>query len=188
MLRLDGRPATSFTGYPVVEDVYAGLYAPIEGEGAAGYQLSRVVGEPAVAPLPGGPVCFANGLCAMAAAYDGAAGRLELVWEVSRPLTLPEIALISNPPPPGVYAGPRLLVFGQLLDGEGGFLAGDDGLWVDPAGLQPGDRFVQQHHLVAPAGSEPARVAFGLYDPMTGERILAEEGQAVMVVPLERAP
>jgi hypothetical protein len=85
--------------------------------------------------------------------------------------------LISNPPPPGVYAGPRLLVFAQLWDSASNFLVGDDGLWVDPLTLQPGDIFLQQHWLAPPDSSEPATAVFGLYDPKTGERILTEGGR-----------
>jgi hypothetical protein len=48
----------------------------------------------------------------------------------------------------------------------------DDGLWVDPLTLQPGDRFVQIHRLSAPAASTAERHALelGLYDPKTNQR------------------
>ena len=68
-------------------------------------------------------------------------------------------------------------MFAQLLDADGNFITGDDGLWVDPVTLQPGDIFLQQHWLTMPDGSEPAAVVFGLYDPMTGERILTIDGR-----------
>jgi hypothetical protein len=35
---------------------------------------------------------------------------------------------------------------------------------------------VQQHWLRAPEGSTPAAVLIGLYDPLTGERILTVDG------------
>ena len=76
-----------------------------------------------------------------------------------------------------MYAGPRLQVFAQLLDAEGNFLVGDDGLWVDPATLQPGDTFLQQHWLPLPEGNGAVTAVFGLYDPMTGERILTTDGR-----------
>ncbi len=67
----------------------------------------------------------------------------------------------------------------SILDSEGTMLAGDDGLWVDPSTLRPGDRFVQLHilELAADAG-EPVAVEVGLYDPYTGERwaVGAESG------------
>jgi hypothetical protein len=93
--------------------------------------------------------------------------------------------LISNPPPPDVYAGPRLLVFAHLVDGAGALLAGDDGLWIDPLTVRAGDVFLQRHRLVAPDGSAPAAVLFGLYDPMTGERLLTDERQDAVRLELE---
>ena len=134
-----------------------------------GYELVQVVVDRAWQT----PTCFQNGLCLVWAGYQN--GVLELGWELSRPLDLPPIPLISNPPPPGVYAGPRLLAFAQLVDSDGNFLAGDDGLWVDPVTLQVGDRWLQQHVLVDEGGS--AAAIFGLYDPLTGTRILTNQGQ-----------
>jgi 4-amino-4-deoxy-L-arabinose transferase-like glycosyltransferase len=126
---------------------------------------------------PGEEICFVNGLCVVTAVYDPIAQTLTLFWRASDALNLPDVPLISNPPPPGVYAGPRLSVFAHLLDADGNLLTGDDGLWVDAWSLQPGDQFAQIHHLPAPAGATPATVAFGLYDPMTGERILTMDGR-----------
>jgi hypothetical protein len=62
-------------------------------------------------------------------------------------------------------------------------LDADDGLWVDPATIWPGDVFVQHHRLVAEAAT-PAAIAFGLYDPMTGERIPTGTGQDSVELPL----
>ena len=185
-------PDISFSGYPGVESPYAGLFAPLPGDNLlrGDYTLARVA--PSVTPTLDGqgflseaPLCFANGLCWMAAVYDAAGGQLELEWRVESPLALPPLPLISNPPPPGVYSGPRLTIFAQLVDGDGAFLVGDDGLWVDPQTLQPGDVFLQRHLLPAPAGTRPAAVLFGLYDPMTGERILTVEGQDHVRLELE---
>jgi hypothetical protein len=116
-------------------------------------------------------------LCWVTAVYHPDDQILELGWQVGRELNLPERPLISNPPPPGVYAGSRLYVFGQLWDANDNFLAGDDGFWVDPATLQVGDIFLQQHHISLPEGVMAETAVFGLYDPMTGERILTEDGQ-----------
>ncbi len=177
------QPAVSFTGYPDVAAPYADWYEPVVHPKwgkvtAGGYQLSQVVREVELAE----PICFENGLCWVTAVYHPDSQILELGWQVGRELDLPDMPLISNPPPPGVYAGPRLYVFGQLWDADNHFLAGDDGLWVDPATLQPGDIFIQQHHLHLPEGSAAATAVaetavFGLYDPMTGERILTEDGR-----------
>ncbi|GAB4276404.1 MAG: hypothetical protein Kow0080_26680 [Candidatus Promineifilaceae bacterium] len=162
------RPSTSFMGYPQTEMAYADAFQPT-GVAVGGYTLAEVTRT-----LPNDEqVCFVNGLCWVTAVYHPDSDILELGWEVGRPLTLPPMPLISNPPPPNVYNGPRLAVFAQLLDADGRFLLGDDGLWVDPQTLQPGDQFLQQHHL-ADSGHT---IAFGLYDPLTGERILTEDGR-----------
>ncbi len=168
------RPSLSLHWSPVIPSPYTEHLEPAAGQTAVGH-FTPV--QPALALPENAPVCFANGLCNVHAAYDPATGVLELGWWVARPLDLPPFTLISNPPPPGVYAGPRLSIFGQLLDNEGNFITGDDGLWVDPYTLQPGDIFVQQHRLTIPADAQPATVAFGLYDPMTGERILTDDGR-----------
>ena len=177
-------PDLSFAGYPDVDSPYAWAFDPLPQDGLldGDYTLSRV--SPPVTPTLDGPFflseapqCFANGLCWTAAAYDPATGWLELQWRAGRALDLPPLPLISNPPPPGVYSGPRLYVFAQLIGPDGAFLVGDDGLWVDPLTLQAGDAFLQRHSLPAPEGTQPAAVLFGLYDPMTGERVLTTDGQ-----------
>jgi 4-amino-4-deoxy-L-arabinose transferase-like glycosyltransferase len=174
MLRLGGAAAIAFSGYPRLQVLHPEAYAPLPGEKAGEYQLARIASpeEPA-----GPPTCFVNGLCLLAATYDAAAGSLDLTWQVARPLDLPPMPLVSNPPPPGVYAGPRLHVFAQLLDSQGRFVTGDDGLWVDVVTLRPGDRFLQRHRLATPAGGLAATPVVGLYDPMTGARIPTEDGQ-----------
>jgi 4-amino-4-deoxy-L-arabinose transferase-like glycosyltransferase len=93
-------------------------------------------------------------------------------WIVERELELPAIPVVANPPPPGVYTGARLAVFTHLLDAQGVLLGGDDGLWVDPVTLQPGDYFVQAHRIrVAASGTEGwYELEIGLYDPKTGQR------------------
>ena len=171
-------PSVSFTSYPGIAETYADWYEPVVhpkwGEApAGGYKLNRVVREIEMAE----PVCFVNGLCWVTAVYHPDSHILELGWQVGRELDLPDQPLISNPPPPGVYAGPRLQVFGQLWDADGNFLTGDDGLWVDPTTLRPGDSFVQQHWLNPPQDSGVETAVFGLYDPLTGARILTEDGR-----------
>jgi hypothetical protein len=116
-------------------------------------------------------------------------------WLVAAPLDLPPLPIVANPPPPGVYPGPRLAVFAHLLAGDGTFLAGDDGLWVDPLTLRPGDRFVQIHRLVLPsdAPAGPYTLALGLYDPLTGDRwpTLQADGQPgpdSVLIPIEEKP
>lgn len=168
------RPNVSFSGYPAVASPYESAFERVpDVAGIGGYRLNRVNRTADGAE----EICFANGLCWISAVYDAADGRLELGWRVAEPLDLPPMPLISNPPPPGVYAGPRLYVFAQLQDAAGSFLVGDDGLWVDPATLRPGDVFVQQHHLAAPETLAGVTAVFGLYDPMTGERVLTQDGR-----------
>jgi hypothetical protein len=170
MTHLSSEPALSFTGFPVEpEPLYGDNMVSIPGEHTGGYALSQIE----LTRDWQTPRCFQNGLCLVWASYE--AGALELGWDVTRPLQLPPIPLISNPPPPGVYAGPRLYVFAQLVDADGNFLTGEDGLWVDPVTLQVGDRWLQQHFLAKREGS--AAAIFGLYDPMTGTRILTDDGQ-----------
>ena len=180
--QLAGQPALVWQGYPVVETIYDAQIQPIPGATAGGYQLAQVVGRPA--GLAETPVCFANGLCWLGATYDPAGGYVDVVWQVARPLDLPAMPLVSKPPPPGVYDGPRLAVFAQLVDAGGQFLVGDDGLWVDPQTLRPGDIFQQRHWLAVPAGATPSAILIGLYDPLTGQRVPGEDGQAYVRLPL----
>jgi 4-amino-4-deoxy-L-arabinose transferase-like glycosyltransferase len=112
---------------------------------------------------------FANGLELIDARWIGESDLLTL-WRVAEPLDLPPVPIVANPPPPGVYSGPRLKVFAHLLAANGTQVAGDDGLWVDPLTLRPGDCFVQVHHFAVSAdGSYSVRL--GLYDPKPGEEM-----------------
>ncbi|NLE46230.1 MAG: hypothetical protein GX620_16035, partial [Chloroflexi bacterium] len=125
---------------------------------------------------------FANGLAlsswgvsVAAPSVDGGMEDLTLTlyteWEVWRALELPNVPLIANPPPPGVYSGPRLSVSVHLVTDDGTFVSGDDGLWVDPLTLRPGDRILQVHVLEIPDSLEAGTsIEIGLYDPMTGEQ------------------
>ena len=170
-------PPLSFIGFPDASEAYEPLLNPVAPAVQAGYYSLAQAEAHMLADGADDRICFVNGLCWLTADYEANSQRLELGWQVGETLQLPPMPLISNPPPPGTYAGPRLLVFGQLLDAEGNFLAGDDGLWVDPTTLQPGDIFLQQHWLILPEGTVPQAAVFGLYDPMTGERILATDGR-----------
>jgi 4-amino-4-deoxy-L-arabinose transferase-like glycosyltransferase len=175
LLEVGGERPLAFSGYPVVPMLYESWYNNLPGETAGGYRLAEIS-----SPLNWAnseAVCFQNGLCWLAAEYNQADQTLDIIWQVKRPLSLVEEQLVSNPPPPGIYNGPRLVAFGQLLDSEDNFLAGDDGLWVDVYSLQPGDVFLQQHRPFIGEGRQPAAVLIGLYDPLTAERILTEDGR-----------
>lgn len=172
------RPSLTFSGVPDVPMAYSHLLRPLAQQPpTTHYTVAQVADEQPEAPF----VCFQNGLCAISATYDATTGVLELGWSVARPLILPPFQLISNPPPPNVYAGPRLAAFAHLLDADGRVLAGDDGFWVDPYNLHVGDRFLQQHWLSWPPDQTPTAFAFGLYDPLTGERILTDDGNDAIV-------
>lgn len=170
-------PPLSFVGFPETAVAYEPFLNPVAPPVRAGYYSLAQTEAQILADLPTERVCFANGLCWLTAVYDAQTQQLELVWQVGETLQLPPMPLISNPPPPGVYAGSRLQVFAQLLDAEGNFLTGDDGLWADPTTLQPGDIFLQWHRFVLPEEGVAETAVFGLYDPMTGERILTLDGR-----------
>lgn len=176
-LSLAGAEVTAFSGYPRVARAYESLYWPL-GPTAGDYQLAAVRVEP---PSDASDVCFRNGLCLLQAVYEpgeaGAQHVLHLTWRLQTPLQHPPLPLYSKPPPPGVYAGPRLLVFAQRWGAAGRFVAGDDGLWVDPLTLRPGDVFRQQHHLGTDGNERGGYLLVGLYDPMDGQRILTTDGR-----------
>jgi hypothetical protein len=180
-------PSLSFSGYPELASPYEHLLQRVpEVEGAGSYRLFEVdeaLRQPAAGN--GERECFQNGLCLLSAVYEKEDGLLELEWLVTDAFVMPPLPLISNPPPPGVYAGPRLQVFAQLQDETQRFLIGDDGLWIDPLTLRPGDRFLQQHRLPAPEEQAGAGVVFGLYDPKTGERVLTTDGRDYLRLAIE---
>ncbi|MFQ5421976.1 MAG: glycosyltransferase family 39 protein, partial [Anaerolineae bacterium] len=110
-------PSLSFMGFPETAVQFADVFTLDEpGVTAGAYQF--FMAETAVLP-PEPMACFVNGLCLLVADYDAATGQALLLWQAAEALDLPPMPLISNPPPPGVYAGPRLSVFAHLLDGEG---------------------------------------------------------------------
>lgn len=170
-------PALSFIGFPEPAESYKPLFNRVEPTVQAGNYALMQTNLDLLAGQNLEPVCFVNGLCLLTAVYDTKTGQLELSWRVGSSFQPPPQPLISNPPPPGVYAGPRLHVFAQLLDDANNFLAGDDGLWVDPLTLQTGDVFLQIHQLLLTEGVMPQTAVFGLYDPLTGERILTTNGR-----------
>jgi hypothetical protein len=123
---------------------------------------------------------WANGLELVGAAWappgapaPGSERALLTLWRAGPALSLPRMPLIANPPPPGVYAGPRLAVFAHLVGNSSELVANDDGLWVDPQTLQPGDWFLQVHRFTLPddAPAGPYSLELGLYDPMDGARV-----------------
>lgn len=172
LLAVGGEPAMNFRGYPETGELYRDLLAAEPAAQVGSYALTTVIGSWS-ATLN---VCFVNGLCAISAEYTPTTGSLDLTWQVQRPLDLPPQPIFSFPPPPNVYAGARLSVFAHLWDADGNLLLTDDGLWVDALSLQPGDVFRQRHYLIAPSDGQAAAVAFGLYDPLTSQRLPTTAG------------
>ena len=174
LLRVGDEQAQSFIGYPLSTTLEQLYYEPVVGETAGGYQLATLDRD---MDATGETICFQNNLCLLEASYQPDEQVLDLTLELNGPLEIPSRPLISNPPPPGVNSGPRLHIFSQLLDEAGEMISGDDGFWIDAQTLQPGDRFLQQHRFSSPPERGAVIVIFGLYDPMTGERIMTVDGR-----------
>lgn len=68
-----------------------------------------------------------------------------------------------------------LKIFVHALDAGGVLISQWDGLSVDPASLQAGDRFMQTHRLPAPA-ADAERLVVGVYDGETQARLLLPDG------------
>ena len=124
---------------------------------------------------------FENGLALVSTSMqmlDGDPAQLEIVstWRADRALDLPPYPLLSKPPAPGQDDTPRLAIFVQLLASDER-VAGDDGLGVDPYTLYAGDAFVQRH-LLDTSLLQPGvyQIVMGLYDPLTGQRVLNAGG------------
>lgn len=162
-------PNSLVTGYPEIDPVFKPI--PLnDSQQVGGYEVFESAYD-----LNGKGVNlrFQNGL--ELKSYRYSPPHLDLVWGVNDPFLLPEIPIISNPPPAGVDARPRLSTFTQTLDSAGAFIAGDDGFWVDPVTLQAGDKWIQRHYLERT--EQAVLIAIGLYDPQTGNRILTESGE-----------
>jgi hypothetical protein len=187
------------TSWPDPEKTVGGLLGP--GMDGSDHVTLYTPSIPADPQSMVAETAFANGLVLAQAHWlgDGPApgedADLLTVWRVSEPLDLPPVPIVAQPPPPETYTGPRLSVLAQLLDADGIPLADDDGLWVDPLTLHPGDRFVQIHRFRVPydPSTEPQALALGLYDPKTNERWHTEDldgglGPDLVTVPIGEQP
>ncbi len=166
------------------------LGAAIEGPAGMPAHRLEIPAPPAEAYFPEAAI-FNAALNLHALTWEARNGRVSVLtwWDVTGDLPLPPFELIPNPPPPGIYSGPRLSVFAHLLDADGTLVTGDDGLWVDPYSLRPGDRVLQLHHFEIPADAVLAQytVALGLYDPHPeiGTRWRLPSGEDQVRVPFE---
>jgi hypothetical protein len=68
-------------------------------------------------------------------------------------------------------------IFVHLLDSHSQEKGGHDGLAAGLSSLQPGDMIVQLHRLRVAAGAQPGehQLEIGLYNPVTGQRLVALE-------------
>jgi len=159
------------------------------------YALSPPSNSPSVAPK----TRFANGLVLAGARWlnehrlaPGREATLLTTWRVAAPLDIPPVPIVAQPPPPKTYTGPRLSILVHVVDRSGRVQALDDGLWVDPLTLCPGDRFVQLHRFIVPADAAegPYSLQLGLYDPKTNHRwaIEGDSPNDLVVIPASREP
>lgn len=175
---------------PIFEDALGEVLTAPQGMQGFSITLPQPAAESKVTPTT-----FANALQLQAVEplqeieeiVPGATLTLKVWWWVKGPLPLPPQELIANPPPPGVYNGPRLKAFAHLLSEKNDFIGGDDGLWVDPYSLQVGDQFIQIHHFQIPNDAPPGpyTLSLGLYDPESGQRWQQAGGQDSFTLQLE---
>ena len=71
----------------------------------------------------------------------------------------------------------RVFAFLHLLDADGAFVAGSDRFDADAYALQPGDRFLQRHAFAEDTTLGAYTLELGLYNPITGERYLTDDGR-----------
>jgi hypothetical protein len=151
--------------------------------GPAGHFEVRSSRNPAYA-APEAPleVAFANGwtCTGYTLARKADAMTLDTYWRVDEGYVPPAprpVEVISGTPLP-------LKFFSHVLDADGGVLAGDDRLDLDPAYLRAGDEFIQRFQLALPAGLAAGEyvVQVGLYDPATGARVPLANGEDRLVL------
>ena len=178
------------TPHPAIQSYLANAPSLAAPMGMVGYQMSPSAvrpEEPYLAEDCDGTALvdqpFEGALVLSAVEVDAAPSEehltLKLWWRIMAPLPLPPEELIPNPPPPGVYNGPRLKVFVHSTDADHeALLDVDDGIGVDPYSLREGDVWLQVHELKRAEtrdGSQHIRI--GLYDPHTGSRWSLPDGR-----------
>ena len=182
--------------HPEIERVLADSQSVSAPHGMQGYSVEPVAPSARASrrDVDGLPVIdqpFGDALALIAVetvpSSDAAARAIQIAtwWRVEADLPLPPEELLPYPPAPGVYTGPRLKVFTHLWDGES-LVAIDDGLWVDPHSVEPGDIILQYHRFDLPgaAENEGLTLEIGLYDPKTEVRWTTPAGDDHLVLPL----
>jgi hypothetical protein len=133
------------------------------------FTLYELAGSPAPSPDIGQPVSFGGELTFLgfelaAPCEPRPANTCEIVtyWQVEQP------------------AGEARRFFLHLQESEGRIIAQDDRLGAPAEHWRPGDILLQQHWLTLPsseeAGTGPYEVQLGVYDPVSGRRLMTSEG------------
>ncbi len=166
-------------------ELIAGLYNPADGarlkteRGAGQVSLGSlaVQGRPhqMTAPAPQVPADVSFGQVARLVGYDQAAGDNALA------VTLHWQALGASDRP--------LTVFVHLLDEQGNVIGYGDsepgGGAYPTTGWLKGEYLADTHTLSIPANSGSLRLAIGLYDPSTGQRLLTADRQDQFVIEIQ---
>ncbi|MEK7326721.1 MAG: hypothetical protein AAB217_15870, partial [Chloroflexota bacterium] len=117
---------------------------------------------------------FANGLI-----FEGWDGRGAIVvahWRVGQTFAMAEPGIgasVAAPPFP-------IFAFLHLLNSDGSLAAGSDRFDVDVFSLQAGDRYLQRHLFEIAPGVYTLEI--GLYNPVTGERVLTLDGRDAVLL------
>lgn len=122
---------------------------------APGQELYRLNPPPEL-DWAGGPADFGSELTFLGQEYLAEPDEhisLLTAWQAQRPTDRP------------------LKLFVHALDAQGNILGQWDGLDVDPATWRRGDEFVQWHQFELTEGARPAKMALGVYDGETLERL-----------------
>ncbi len=117
---------------------------------------------------------FVNGL--ILEGWGGRGAAVVAHWRVGQTFEMVEPPIgssVASPPFP-------VFTFLHLLNSDGSFAAGSDRFDVDVFSLQAGDRYLQRHLFEAAPGTYALEI--GLYNPLTGGRILTVDGRDAVLL------
>jgi hypothetical protein len=117
---------------------------------------------------------FSNGL--ILEGWDRRGTEVVAHWRVGQTFEMAEPpigASVASPPFP-------IFTFLHLLNTDGSLAAGSDRFDVDVFSLQAGDRYLQRHPFEATPGVYTLEI--GLYNPVTGERVLTVDGRDAVLL------